>query len=123
MAARDPDMVTARRLIARGADVNRAAPGDGNPLIAASARGHKALAALLIEHGANVNSFVMGDETPLIAAAMSQNPGMVRFLVEHGADVNLAVPTGNWPDETRSPLSVARDPQIIDYLRSHGARG
>lgn len=122
-AARDPDMVIARRLVAQGADVNRAAPGDGNPLIAASARGHKAFAALLLEHGANINAFVPGDETPLIAAARSQNPGMVRWLVERGADVNLTVPTGNWPGETRSPLSVTRDPRIADYLRAHGARG
>ena len=123
MAARDPDMVSARRLVERGADVNRAAPGDGNPLIAASARGHRAFAALLLAHGADINGFVLGDETPLIAAARSENPGMVRFLVERGADVNLAVPSGNWPGEMRSPLSVARDPQIKDYLRSHGARG
>jgi beta-lactamase regulating signal transducer with metallopeptidase domain len=122
-AARIDDMVTARRLIATGADVNRAAPGDGNPLITAVARGHMGIAALLLDHGADVNGFVLGDETPLIAAARSQASGMVRFLVERGADVNLAVPTGNRPGETRSPLSVTRDPAIADYLRSHGARG
>jgi len=122
-AARVSDLVTARRLIAAGADVNRAAPGDGNPLIQAAANGHEAIAALLLDHGADINAFVLGDETPLIAAARSQNPGMVRFLVERGADVNLTVPTGNRPGETRSPLSVTRDPTIADYLRSHGARG
>jgi ankyrin repeat protein len=114
-------VVAARDLLARGADPNQAAPGDCNPLIVASAAGHKVIADLLLAHGADINGFVLGDETPLIAAARAQNPGMVRFLVERGADVNLRVPSGNFPGEMRSPLSVARDPQIIEYLRAHGA--
>lgn len=121
-AARLGDMDTARLLIRSGANVNKPAPGDGSPLIAASAHGRRDMVEMLIRAGADVNGFVLGDETPLINAARSGELSVVAYLIEQGADPNLAVPSGNRPGEMRSPLSMAANPAIADFLRRHGAR-
>lgn len=121
-AARLGDLATARLLLARGAEADLAAPGDGSPLIAAAAHGRLAMAQLLVAAGADVNGYVRLDETPLINAARSGDVSVVRFLLDQGADPNLAVPTGNRPGEMRSPLGVAANPLVADYLKSRGAR-
>lgn len=120
-AARLGDVKTARLLIDHGADVNQAAPGDGNPLITAAAHGRLEMAELLVEAGADVNGFVLHDETPLINAARVGNLGVLAYLIERGADPNLAVPSGNRPGEMRSPLSMAANSEVADFLRRHGA--
>lgn len=121
-AARLGDVQTARRLIARGADVNLAAPGDGNPLIAAAAHGRLEMVKLLVEAGADVNGYVRHDETPLINAARAGHLDVVRYLIDRGADPNIEVPSGNLPGETRTPLRMAANDQVAEYLRSRGAR-
>lgn len=121
-AARLGDVATARLLLARGAQVNKPAPGDGSPLIVAAAHGRLEMVALLIGAGADPNQFVRHDETPLINAARHGDLAVVRYLVEHGADPNLAVPSGNRRGEMRSPLSMAANPLVAQYLRSRGAR-
>lgn len=121
-AARLGDVRTARLLIANGADVNQAAPGDGNPLIMAAAHGRLEMVELLVEAGADVNGFVRHDETPLINAARGGDVTVVAYLIERGADPNLAVPSGNRLGEMRSPLSMAANPDVADFLRRHGAR-
>jgi len=121
-AARLGDLPTARMLVRRGADVNLAAPGDGNPLIVAAAHRRLEMAQFLVRAGADVNRYVKFDETPLISAARGGDLALVGFLIDHGADPNLAVPSGNRPGEMRSPLSMAANDQVADYLRSRGAR-
>ena len=121
-AVRHDDFVAVRALIEHGADVNKAAPGDGNPLIVAAAMAKRRMAALLVEAGADVNAFVPGDETPLINASRTGDLPLVRYLVDQGADVNLEVPAYSWRTVTRSPLSVASDPRIAEFLKSRGAR-
>lgn len=121
-AARLGDLRTARLLIARGADVNKAAPGEGNPLTAAAAHRRLEMVELLVAAGADVDRFVLGDETPLINAARGGDVGVVAYLIERGADPNLAVPSGNRIGEMRSPLSMAANPDVADFLRRHGAK-
>lgn len=121
-AARLGDLPTARLLVREGADVNLAAPGDGNPLIMAAAHRRLEMAQFLVAAGADVNRYVKFDETPLINAARSGDLAVVRFLIDRGADPNLAVPSGNRPGEMRSPLNVAANAQVADYLKSRGAR-
>jgi beta-lactamase regulating signal transducer with metallopeptidase domain len=121
-AARLGDLRTARLLLASGADVNKAAPGDGNPLIMAAAHRRLEMMELLVEAGADVNAYVRHDETPLINAARSGDVSVVAYLIERGADPNLAVPSGNAPGETRSPLSMAASAEVVDFLKRHGAR-
>jgi ankyrin repeat protein len=88
----------------------------------AAAHGRLEMVQLLVNAGASVNQYVRYDETPLINASRHGDLAVVRYLVEHGADPNLAVPTGNLPGEMRSPLSMAANPAVADYLRSRGAR-
>jgi len=121
-AARLGDVRTARMLLAAGADVNKAAPGDGNPLIAAAAHRRLEMVELLVEAGADVNAYVRYDETPLINAARRGDVPVVAYLIERGADPNLAVLSGNRPGEMRSPLSMAADAEVVDFLKRHGAR-
>jgi beta-lactamase regulating signal transducer with metallopeptidase domain len=121
-AARLGDLPTARMLVQGGADVNLAAPGDGNPLIMAAAHRRLEMAQFLVAAGADVNRYVKFDETPLINAARSGDLTLVRFLIDRGADPNLAVPSGNRPGEMRSPLNMAANAQVADYLKSRGAR-
>ncbi|HEY8572613.1 M56 family metallopeptidase [Phenylobacterium sp.] len=109
-------------LIQAGADVNAEVTGDGSPLIVAAREGRLDIATRLVAGGADVNGFVLYDETPLINAARMGHLAMVRFLVDRGADPSLAVPSGNLPGETRSPLKMAANKQVADYLRSRGAR-
>jgi beta-lactamase regulating signal transducer with metallopeptidase domain len=121
-AARLGDTRTARLLIGKGAHVDRPAPGDGSPLIMAAAHGRLEMVALLIQAQADVNQYVKYDETPLINASRHGDLAVVRYLLDHGADPNLAVPSGNLPGEMRSPLSMAANPLVAQYLKSRGAR-
>jgi ankyrin repeat protein len=119
----------AKLLIDRGANVNGAAPGDGNPLIAAAQRGHLRMAQMLADRGANVNGYVEGDETPLMAAAEQGKLDVAKFLVDRGANVNLAYNVETWRSggkamELRSPLNMAErhgNDEVAGYLRSKGA--
>lgn len=128
MAADNGDLAMARLLLDRNANPNIAVLGDGNPLIAAAGGGHLAVVDLLLASGATVDAVVRNDETALITAARFGHLPVVRRLVEHGADVNLAVLAPRappYPDEMRSPLGMARRAgraDIVDYLRTHGAR-
>jgi beta-lactamase regulating signal transducer with metallopeptidase domain len=122
VAARLGDVPTARLLLARGAGVGQPAPGDGSPLIMAAAHGRLEMVRLLVEAGADVNQYVPFDETPLINAARHGDLAVVGYLIDHGADPNLAVRSMNRPGDMRSPLSMAADGQVADYLRSRGAR-
>lgn len=121
-AARLGDVSTARLLLANGANVDKPAPGDGNPLIMAAAHRRLQMVELLVEAGADVNAYVRQDETPLINAARSGDVSVVAYLLARGADPNLAVPSGNFPGEMRSPLSMAANPLVVDLLKRHGAR-
>ncbi|MBU1376543.1 MAG: ankyrin repeat domain-containing protein [Alphaproteobacteria bacterium] len=121
-AARLGDLPTARLLVRGGADVNLAAPGDGNPLIVAAAHRRLEMVQFLVAAGADVNRYVKYDETPLINAARGGDLALIRFLIDRGADPNLAVPSGNRPGEMRSPLKMAANATVADYLKSRGAR-
>jgi beta-lactamase regulating signal transducer with metallopeptidase domain len=122
VAARLGDLPTARLLLAHGAAVGQPAPGDGSPLIMAAAHGRLEMVRLLVDAGADVNQYVPFDETPLINAARHGDLAVVGYLMDRGADPNLAVPSMNRPGEVRSPLSMAADPAVAQYLKSRGAR-
>eukprot|EP01035_Chromulina_nebulosa_P016679 gene16679-22118_t len=68
---------------------------------------------------------IAGQSATYITAALTAYKGGDRkhpTMRGVAADPNLAVPSGNMPGEMRSPLSMARDQQISDYLKSRGAR-
>lgn len=112
------DMVAARDLIERGADVNALVRGDGTPLVVAARFGDTAITEYLIARGADVNQAAPGDGNPLILAAAYGHLELTRLLVRHGADVNGIV----YGDET--PLiNAARSNrlEVARYLIAQGA--
>ena len=75
-----------RRLIARGAHVNK--PGWA-ALHYAATGGHLATMDLLLEHHAFIDAQSPNGTTPLMMAAMYGTPQAVKLLLEAGADVNM----------------------------------
>ncbi len=105
-------------LLAAGADVDAAVPGDGSALIVAAARGDLAMVRLLIAAGADVDLGVSGDGNPLIAAAGAGELEAVRLLVESGAEVDRVVPG----DENALITASGRGRlEVVRYLIAQGA--
>jgi ankyrin repeat protein len=102
-------------LIAKGADVNKAAENGVTPLLYASNNGQVGIVDLLLEHGADVNADTGSGEgppvnrkyfesmlvtdgiTPLMAASGNGHIAVVNSLLKAGADVNKANKQGGTP--------------------------
>lgn len=74
----------AKKLIARGAQVNRLG---WTPLHYAASKGQVEMARLLLANKAMVNAPAPNGETPLMMAALSGRKPMVELLLKAGADV------------------------------------
>jgi len=74
----------AKKLIARGAQVNRLG---WTPLHYAASKGQMEMARLLLANKAMVNAPAPNGETPLMMAALSGRKPMVELLLKAGADV------------------------------------
>jgi ankyrin repeat protein len=109
--------------------VNMGVEGDGNPLIAAAARGQIAAVTLLLELGADIEAVVDGDENALIQAAGNGHLDVVKLLVAKGANVNARIQAdqmigGKPSTEWRTPLGMARrggHRAVAAFLQSAGA--
>ena len=66
--------------------------------------------------GLNINCCDYDKRTALHISVASSHFDVVKYLVENGADVN---PLDRWQ---LTPLNDAIDPEIHDYLTSHGAK-
>ena len=86
-AAREGDLHSVRRLIARRVDVNSVDPQGRTPLMLAAAAGEAGVAALLIEAGAKLNVKSKNGETALMNAAKRGDSETVALLIEHDASV------------------------------------
>ncbi|MEP1449067.1 MAG: ankyrin repeat domain-containing protein [Paraglaciecola sp.] len=123
IAARNGDLNLTEHLIDIGADVNQISLGNGNPLIAAVQGKNITVVERILQQGVNIDANVENDETALINASHMGNLEMVRYLVEQGgADINLAVnaKTSNGV-VLRSPLNMAKTPEVKNYLITRGA--
>lgn len=76
----------ARRLIARGADVNKTG---WTPLHYAATGGHQTLIAMLLDANAYIDAESPNGTTPLMMAAQYGSTGSVRQLLEAGADASI----------------------------------
>lgn len=83
MAALKGHLELARRLIERGADVNK--PGWA-PLHYAATHGHLELMQLLLDEHAYIDAESPNGSTPLMMAALYGTPQAVQLLLEAGAD-------------------------------------
>jgi len=86
MAALKGHLELARRLIDRGADVNKTGWA---PLHYAATNGHLAIMELLLEHHAYIDAESPNGTTPLMMAAHYGSTAGVRLLLEAGADPQL----------------------------------
>lgn len=120
------DMV--KLLLSRGARLEHhggSLRGGGSPdipgtlLHVASAWGHCDVAACLIDEGCDVDACDPSGDTPLHVVVPRKRRGMIELLLERGANPNLRNANG-W-----TPLGYAalQYPEIIPFLREHGARG
>ena len=114
------DAAMVKRLIAKGADVNRRNDGNATALMWAVNDLEKTRA--LVDHGAEVNAVSTDGRTPLlIASAQAGSAPVVKLLIEHGADVN---PKGHAQGDA-SPLreaATAGDADVMKVLIDHGAK-
>jgi len=114
------DLPTARKLIAKGANVN-AADNDGNTALhLAAARGDEKTTRLLLDAGADISARRKGpiDYAALDEAAYTGNGPTVRVLLSAGARVNDAA-GGGW-----TPLLIAMlygRLDVVDALIAGGA--
>lgn len=77
-------LLIARELIKRGANVNARSENDFVPLHEASARGELEFAKLLLDNGADINAKTKDGKTPLEFAISANKPEMVKFLRKRG---------------------------------------
>lgn len=111
-----------RLLIAHGADVNYATPGDNafTPLRGACIRGNIESINILLDGGANPNLQIGAMRASvLFDAILSQRVEVVRLLLSRSANPNLK----RW--DGKSPLAYAiekKNETIIEMLKAVGAR-
>lgn len=117
-AVANNQMTQVTQLLAQGAPLNLASPGDGTALMVAVRHGHAELVSALLAAGADPNISSRGDGNALIIAAQQGNVALAVQLLAAGADVNAAV----LGDETALINASRRgDRAMIDVLLSHGA--
>ena len=134
-AARVGDLVSARLLVAAGADVNDVAPQGTSALVVAAHSGHGDVGRLLLEHGADPNAAGAG-YTPLHGAILQKDARLVAALLAAGADpeIPLAASTPTRRDSVdyyfhasfvgATPFWLAarfRSAEIMRLLAEHGA--
>ncbi|HSV52277.1 MAG TPA: ankyrin repeat domain-containing protein [Burkholderiaceae bacterium] len=86
LAALKNHLEIARKLIARGADVNKTGWA---PLHYAATHGHLEMIRLLLENHAYIDAESPNGTTPLMMAAHYGTPAAVKLLLEEGADPTL----------------------------------
>ena len=86
MASLRGQLEVVRKLVARGADVNKTGWA---PLHYAASGGHVPVIELLLEESAYIDAASPNGTTPLMMAAMYGTPAAVKLLLEAGADPTL----------------------------------
>ena len=121
IAALKGDLDAARRLIARGADVNKTG---WTPLHYAATHGHLDVIRLLLEQHAYIDAESPNGTTPLMMAAHYGTPEAVKLLLAEGADPTLKNQLGLSAIDFafRANRTDAAD-QITAAIRSKAPRG
>ena len=111
-AAEDGDINEVKRLISKGADVNKGNAIGFTPLISASYKGHLDIVTYLVEEcQADVNKVDKENESPLALACSGQHFAVIDYLYKRGADVNVA------DNENCTPLYIASQEGRKEVMR------
>jgi hypothetical protein len=109
------DVVTIRRLVAEGADVNAKREGERtSALHVAAENGHVAVSRLLVELGADKEASTAHGLRPLHTAAYNNQAEVVKTLVELGADMGAL--TGHGATPLQLSLRIGHK-QVVKVLR------
>jgi ankyrin repeat protein len=119
IAAGDNDVVTAEKLLAAGADINR---GDrielwgSTPLSMAILRCHADMVVYLLDHGADINGRNRNGTTPLMQAVANREGSieLVRLLISRGADLNLKDSEGS---SALDYATISRNTNAVELLK------
>ena len=111
----------ARKLIARGADVNK--PGWA-PLHYAATNGHLAMIELLLDQHAYIDAPSPNKSTPLMMAALYGTPAAVKLLLDAGADATIRNELGLTAIDFANRAQRKDAAELIAAaIRSKGPRG
>uniref|UniRef100_A0A8C4U2Y1 Ankyrin repeat and SOCS box containing 9 n=1 Tax=Falco tinnunculus TaxID=100819 RepID=A0A8C4U2Y1_FALTI len=109
-------LLTLKKLIKQGSDVNLVTADQVSPLHEACLGGHAACASVLLKHGARVNGVTVDWHTPLFSACVSGSVACLNLLLQHGASLHP-------PCDLASPIHEAAKRghvQCVEFLASHG---
>jgi len=123
-AAQSGAIDLSKRLIGRGAEVNKAGWA---PLHYAAATGQIAVIELLLEHHAYIDAASENGTTPLMVAARENQVQAARLLVERGADPSLRNESGLGATEYLVRIGATEDAnwmreRAAEYLRRYGTK-
>jgi ankyrin repeat protein len=121
LAAGTGKVTAVRKLLNQGVDPNAAMDKSGvTALMQAAMTGDTDIVKLLLNKGANVNARAAQlGTTALMNAAAFGDVEMVRLLIDKGADINTKDTEGL---TALSQAKVAKKDDIINLLKSHGAK-
>ncbi|XP_013806983.1 ankyrin repeat and SOCS box protein 9 [Apteryx mantelli] len=109
-------LLTLKKLINQGSNVNLLTADQVSPLHEACLGGHAACASVLLKHGAQVNGVTVDWHTPLFSACVSGSVACLNLLLHHGASLHP-------PCDLASPIHEAAKRghvQCVEFLTSHG---
>ncbi|XP_056340208.1 ankyrin repeat and SOCS box protein 9 isoform X2 [Oenanthe melanoleuca] len=110
-------LLSLKKLIEQGNDVNLVTADQVSPLHEACLGGHTACASVLLKHGAQVNGVTVDWHTPLFNTCVSGSVACLNLLLEHGASLHPAC-------DLASPIHEAAKRghvQCVELLASRGA--
>jgi len=118
-AAYSGNIIIAKLLIDKGANVNAKSADKSTPLHAATNGRHVSIAKLLIDNGADVNAKKRYGRTPLYLAAKIGHADLVELLIKSGAKIETKT-----PDTKNTALDIAirlGHKEAAQVLRKHGS--
>ena len=83
--------------------------------------GHVDVVKLLLDKGVNLDGRSGIGTTPLMSAALYNKIGVVKLLLDQGADINAVNSEGMTPLKMAAKSSTG-NPELIKYLKEHGAK-
>ncbi|XP_018769108.2 ankyrin repeat and SOCS box protein 9 isoform X1 [Serinus canaria] len=109
-------LLSLKKLLEQGNDVNLVTTDQVSPLHEACLGGHAACASVLLKHGAQVDGVTVDWHTPLFNTCVSGSVACLNLLLEHGASLQP-------PCDLASPIHEAAKRghvQCVELLASRG---